>query len=82
MSWKNEIKKEEVWTPVNNVLDLIEELNGYVKDLEKADSTWTKEQLMDIEEFLNKAAHILEKGDFGHKEPERAADWHLDNMGE
>ena len=37
---------------------------------------------MDIEEFLNKAAGILEKGDFGHKEPERAADWHLDNMGE
>ena len=59
MEWKTILKDDFSSLHVENIVELIEELNDYVKDLKKRDGIkWSIEQLMEIEEFLRKAEGI------------------------
>ena len=76
MEWKTILKDDFSSLHVENIVELIEELNDYVKDLKKRDGIkWSIEQLMEIEEFLRKAEDILDKPkltvsmEYRHKEP-------------
>ena len=77
MEWKTILKDDFSSLHVENIVELIEELNDYVKDLKKRDGIkWSIEQLMEIEEFLRKAEGILDKPkltvsmEYRHKEPQ------------
>jgi len=77
MEWKTILKDDFSSLHVENIVELIEELNEYVKDLKKPDGiNWSIEQLMEIEEFLRKAEDILDKpkltvsGEYRYKEPQ------------
>ena len=75
--WKDILKDDFSSLHIKNIVELIKELNKYIKDLKKPDGiTWSIEQLMDIEEFLRKAEDILDKpkltvsGKYRYKEPQ------------
>ena len=77
MTWKDEIKKEGNPRLLKEIWEAIDKINAYTREIPINDATKIME--------MNKQIFTLFQNhydDSGLEEPERAADWHLDNMGE